>query len=68
MDDADVVVVKKPCGCVCMLCVTAYIDQDFRNEMSEAIAEGCTAVHMTASESRKQEFGCKHEPKQAKLI
>ena len=67
-DLEDCTVVFKPCGCVTLMCVTAYITKDTKREIGELVAEGCTVKHLTADETRKQPFGCDHNQKQHDLF
>lgn len=67
-DLEDCTIVRKPCGCVSIMCVTKWITSDTKKEIGDAVSEGCAVEHMTATEARKQQFGCDHEPKQNELF
>jgi hypothetical protein len=63
-DKEDCTVVRKPCGCAVIMCVTKYVDRETKREIGNAVAEGCSVLHMTAEEARKETFMCKCAPKQ----
>lgn len=67
-DLEDCTIVRKPCGCVIIMCVTAWMSGETKREIGKAVAEGCSVEHMSAAEAREQEFGCNHEPEQINLF